>query len=117
MSFKPIAPFYILTVFIAWLNLDLGIETCFYDGMDAYAFTWLQFLFPLYVWILIGLIIIVSHYSRMIAQSLGNNPVPTLVTLELKMGCCSSYTLQRVYVYTLVGEGVKKTPLRCVNTL
>ena len=26
----------ILTVFIAWLNLDLGIETCFTDGMDAY---------------------------------------------------------------------------------
>ena len=26
----------VLTVFIAWLNLDLGIETCFYDAMDAY---------------------------------------------------------------------------------
>ena len=26
----------ILTIFIAWLNLDLGIETCFYDGMDTY---------------------------------------------------------------------------------
>ena len=25
----------ILTVFIAWLKLDLGIETCFFDGMDA----------------------------------------------------------------------------------
>ena len=25
----------ILTVFIAWVNLDLGIETCFFDGMDA----------------------------------------------------------------------------------
>ena len=43
----------ILTVFIAWLNLDLGIESCFYDGMNTYAFTWLQFLFPLYVWFLI----------------------------------------------------------------
>ena len=26
----------VLTVFIAWLNLDLGIETCFFDGMDAH---------------------------------------------------------------------------------
>ena len=25
----------VLTVFIAWLNLDLGIETCFFDGMDV----------------------------------------------------------------------------------
>ena len=32
-----------LYTFIAWLNLDLGITTCFYDGMDAYAETWLQF--------------------------------------------------------------------------
>ena len=81
--FIPLGETNILTVFIAWLNLDLGIETCFYDGMDAYAFTWLQFLFPLYVWILIGLIIIASRYSRKIAQSLGNNPVPTLATLFL----------------------------------
>jgi len=39
----------ILTVFIAWLNLDF-IETCFFDGMDDYVKTWLQFVFPLYVW-------------------------------------------------------------------
>ena len=25
----------VLSVFIAWLNLDLGIEICFYNGMDA----------------------------------------------------------------------------------
>ena len=25
----------ILTVFIAWVNLDLGIETCFFDGMGC----------------------------------------------------------------------------------
>ena len=24
-----------LIVFIDWLNLDLGVETCFYDGMDT----------------------------------------------------------------------------------
>ena len=34
------------TIFISWLNLDLGIETCFYDGMNIYAYSWLQFLFP-----------------------------------------------------------------------
>ena len=45
----------LLTIFGAWLNLDLGIETCFYDGMDAYARVWLQFVFPVYVWTLVGL--------------------------------------------------------------
>ena len=73
----------ILTVFIAWLNLDLGIESCFYDGMNAYAFTWLQFLFPFYVWFLIGLLIVVSRLSGKISRSLGSNPVATLATLFL----------------------------------
>ena len=73
----------ILTVFIAWLNLDLGIETCFFDGMNVYAFTWLQFLFPFYVWFLIGLIIIVSRHSSKISRSLGTNPIAALATLFL----------------------------------
>ena len=47
-----------LSIFIAWLNLDLGIETCFYSGLDAYVKTWLQFLFPLYIWIVVLLIIV-----------------------------------------------------------
>ena len=74
----------ILTVFIVWVNLDLGIETCFYDGMDAYARSWLQFAFPVYVWILVGLIIAVSHYSTgIIVRILGRNPVAVLATLFL----------------------------------
>ena len=37
-------------IFIAWLNLDFGIKACFYNGLDAYIKTWLQFAFPLYIW-------------------------------------------------------------------
>ena len=73
----------VLTVFIAWLNLDLGIETCFYNGMDAYAKTWLQFLFPLYVWALIGMIILGSYYSGRVARVFGRNPIAVLATLFL----------------------------------
>ena len=39
----------ILTVFIAWLNLDVGINTCFINLLDNYWKTWLQFVFPLYI--------------------------------------------------------------------
>ena len=74
----------ILTVFIAWINLDLGIKTCLYDGMDAYARTWLQFVFPAYIWTLVGVIIIASYYSTKIARLLtGTNPVSVLATLFL----------------------------------
>ena len=73
----------LLSVFIAWLNLDFGIETCFYNGMDAYSKTWLQFVFPVYIWVLVGLVILISHFSRRFAKLLGNNPVSVLATLIL----------------------------------
>ena len=73
----------ILTVFISWVNLDLGIEACFFDGMDEYSKTWLQFIFPLYVWSLVVLIIIASYYSPRISRLFGSNPVAVLVTLFL----------------------------------
>ena len=73
----------ILTVFIAWLNLDLGFQTCFFNGLDAYLQTWLQFAFPLYVWLLIIVIIITSRYSMTVSKLIGTNPISVLATLIL----------------------------------
>ena len=73
----------LLTVFLAWMNLDLGFQTCFYDGLYAYALTWLQFAFPLYVWWIIGLMIFVSRYSITVSKLIGSNPVAVLATLLL----------------------------------
>ena len=72
-----------LAVFIAWLNLDLGIETCFFNGLTTYGKTWLQFVFPLYIWSIAGLIIILAKYSDRVAKVMGNNSVPVLATLFL----------------------------------
>ena len=71
------------TTFIAWLNLDFGIVVCFYDGMDAYVKTWLQFIFPLYVWVISGGIVYCSRRSRRIAKLAGKNSVKVLATLFL----------------------------------
>ena len=73
----------LIPLFIAWFNLDLGIETCFYDGLTAYARTWPQFLFPFYLWSIAGGIIVLAKYSRRIAAVSGNNGVPVLATLFL----------------------------------
>ena len=81
--FLPVKSTDALSVFIAWLNLDFGIETCFYDGMDAYSKTWLQFVFPVYLWVLVGLMILISHLSPKFADMLGSNPVSVLATLIL----------------------------------
>ena len=72
-----------LGMFIAWLNLDLGIEVCFYDGLSAYSKAWLQFVFPLYIWLIVIAIIVASHYSTRISRICGNNSVQVLATLFL----------------------------------
>ena len=71
------------SIFIAWLNLDLGIQTCFYNGMDAYAKTWLGFVFPVYIWVIVGFLVYISHHSVAVTKLLGSNPVPVLATLFL----------------------------------
>ena len=71
------------TLFIAWFNLDIGIETCFFNGLTAYIRTWLQFVFPLYIWTIAGLIIVLAKYNDRVAKVMGNNGVPVLATLFL----------------------------------
>ena len=71
------------SVFIAWLNLDFGIEACFYNGMDIYSEAWLQFVFPVYIWMLVGVVMFISHFSRRFMNLLGKNPVSVLATLIL----------------------------------
>ena len=73
-----------LGIFVSWINLDLGIETCFYDGMESSAKVLLQLVFPIYIYLLATIIIIVSHYWGWFAGLIGRkNPVATLCTLFL----------------------------------
>jgi len=57
-----------LSWFIAWLNLDLGIETCFYNGLNinAYVKTWLQFIFP-FVHLVLGYSN--HHFKQILTES------------------------------------------------
>ena len=75
--------FLLMRVFIAWLNLDFGIKTCFVDGLTGYVKTWLQFTFPLYIWGIAGAMVILAHYSRIMTKLFGKNCVQVLATLFL----------------------------------
>ena len=75
--------FSLMRVFIAWLNLDFGIEICFVEGLTGYVKTWLQFAFPLYIWGIAGAMVILAHYSRIMTKLFGNNCVQVLATLFL----------------------------------
>ena len=71
-----------LYTFLAWLNLDLGISTCLLDGMDGYTETWLQFVFPGDLWVVI--LVVVLFYNKFHANRLGGkNAVQVLATLLL----------------------------------
>ena len=69
---------------IAWLNLDIGFDLCYFKGLNAYTKAWLQIVFPVYIIIIVIAIIIASHYSRRFAKLIARkNPVAILATLIL----------------------------------
>ena len=75
--------FNFLKVFISFLNLDLGVEMCFYDGMDTYAKMWLQLFFPFYLLVIAISIIMVSRYSSRVLRLTYTRSLPVLATLFL----------------------------------
>ena len=71
-------------LFIAWLNLDVGFDVCFFKGLDMYFKVWLQLLFPVYLIFLVIAVILASKYSMKFAKLVGKrNPIATLATLIL----------------------------------
>jgi predicted outer membrane repeat protein len=74
------------TVFIAWLNLDIGFDVCFFKGLDTYAKIWLRLLFPTYIIFLVAIVIKISEYSRRFTRLISSrrrDSVATLATLIL----------------------------------
>lgn len=61
------------------LNLQIGVSTCFFDGMTALHRSFLQFVFPIYLYILMGIFtLLCRRYSWM---STSFSPAKTLMTL------------------------------------
>ena len=73
----------ILQVFLAWLNLDFGIHTCFYEGMEAFGKTILLYVFPIYIWLISAVIIFLSNRYICVTRLVGENAVKVLATLFL----------------------------------
>ena len=72
------------SVFVAWLNLEIGIEVCFINGLDAYIKTWLQLAFPVYIISLVVMVIKISEYSPKFTRLIERkDPVSTFATLIL----------------------------------
>lgn len=72
------------TAFVSWFNLEIGFDICFFDGLNSFWKTFLQLIFPAYIFLLVVIVIIFSEisskFSKLIAK---RNPVATLATLVL----------------------------------
>ena len=50
-----------VTQWILWLNLELGIETCFYNGLTPILKAWFQYVYMFYIFLLTCCLLIVAN--------------------------------------------------------
>ena len=88
-----------INVFISLANLDLGIPTCFYNGMDDCAKMWLQLAFPAYLIFIATLLIIASRHSTKVQRITARRALPVLATLFLLSYTKTLCTVSSVLFY------------------
>jgi len=106
----------ILYAALSLCNLELGIETCFYHGMTEYDKTWLQFVFPLYLLCIVGVLVITSRYSSRVEKLTRKRAIPVIATIFLLSYTKILLVIAKVLVsYTTVheidGNDVKKNKI------
>ena len=87
--FLPFTTSSFVTVFMLWLNFDIGFDACFFVGNELGEVIQLykilmQLAFPVYIIFLVNIVIVASKYSDKFAKMIGKgNPVAVLATLIL----------------------------------
>ena len=78
------APIDLIFTPIAWINLGLGIESCFYNGMTDEARIGLRLLFPLYLFTLMAIIVILAKRFSSFAKHIhsASKAFATLILLS-----------------------------------
>ena len=72
---------YTARIFVSLMNLNLGFPMCLYNGMTPTVKTVIQFVYPVYLWVLIIGFIIFSHYSTRISNRTASYSVQVLASL------------------------------------
>ena len=76
----PPKKFKIIAIPMALLSLNLGFEVCFYNGMTSLTRVVLQFIFPAYLFILMGIIVLLARVSPFL-NKIGFSAAKTFGTL------------------------------------
>ena len=72
---------FILNIIFSLLNLELGFSVCLYNGLNALIKTALQFIFPVYLWIIVLMLVIISKRSGFFANLTIHSSIQVLATL------------------------------------
>ena len=72
---------YTARVFVSLMNLNLGFPMCLYNGMTPAVKTAVQFIYPVYLWILLIGFIIFSQHSTRISNKTASYSVQVLASL------------------------------------
>ena len=95
---------------VFFLNLDMGFETCFYDGMTPLDRVGLSFVFPIYLFVLMVMFVWLASCSFVVSQWLAKNSftpsklLATLITLSynsITQSCFQILGFATVTVYGL----------------
>ena len=70
-----------LRIFISWLNLETGFPICFFDGMTDLHSSYLSFIIPFYLWLIVLVLIYLSRHFQRISNLTSRSAVPVLATL------------------------------------
>lgn len=73
----------VIRVALSWINLDLGIEVCFYKGMTTYQKIWLQYGYIIYLWLLQLVIVFLCRKYVSFTRFCGKNVTKVLATIIL----------------------------------
>ena len=72
---------FILNVIFSLLNLELGLSVCLYNGLTALIKTALQFIFPVYLWLIVLILVIISKRSGFFANLTIHSSIQVMATL------------------------------------
>ena len=97
-----------------WLDLKVGFEVCLFDGMTALSSTALSFVFPLYLYFLLLMIVLLSRWSLRFSRWLGSrrcSPVKVFSTILVMTYTKLLETCFSVLAFTPLYEdrGINKT--------
>ena len=124
MYFSPFKSPDFVTVFISWLNLDIGFDICFSGSAlveKVHVFKALiRLAFPAYVILLVIIVIVASEYSSKFAKIIGKgDPVAVLATMIL-LSCAkllNAIILSFSLLYWQPGHGSRNVDLTVIGNV